>query len=229
MRKKTRELVQFVRQELAKIADPEKSAPMQRYMRSEIPFLGINKPERVKVVRRIKKCFPPEDRRGWEEAVLALWKLPHREERYVALDYLALGKQFHDPESLTLMKRLIREGAWWDFVDFVASQVLSPTLLNYRAEVAPVMEQWIDDEDMWVRRAALLSQLKHKDAMDERQLFDHCLRRSGEKEFFIRKAIGWALRDYSWTRPESVRRFLEAHGEKLSPLSRREGGKRLGG
>ena len=227
MRKKTRQLVKFVQKELAEIADPEKAGPMQRYMRTRTPFLGIQKPQRVRVVREIKKRFPPDDRRGWEEAVLALWKLPHREERYVALDYLALGKQFHDPESLPLMKRLIREGAWWDLVDFVASQVLSRTLLNHRAEVRPVMQQWIDDRDIWVRRAALLSQLKHKNQTDEDQLFDHCLRRAGEKEFFIRKAIGWALRDYSWTRPEAVRRFLEEHGDRLSPLSLREGAKRL--
>ncbi len=124
-------------------------------------------------------------------------------------------------------KRLAKEGAWWDLVDWVAGRVVSPTLLAHREQTKPVLEEWVEDDDMWVRRVAILSQLKHKDQTDVAQLFDFCLRRADETEFFIRKAVGWALRDYSWTNPEGVRDFLADHGDELSPLSRREAGKRL--
>jgi 3-methyladenine DNA glycosylase AlkD len=100
-------------------------------------------------------------------------------------------------------------------------------LLDDRAGMRPVVERWIDHDDLWLRRTALLSQLRHKERTDEKQLYDFCLRRSDEKEFFIRKAIGWALRDYSWTSPRSIKRFLREHGKKLSGLSRREAAKRL--
>lgn len=200
---------------------------MQKYMRTETPFYGVQKPDRATIIRELKRRFPPENRDAWQEAVLALWRMPHREEKYMALEYAALGRAFLDSPSLALLQRLVRDGAWWDLVDFVAGGLLSPTLYAHRAEVRPAMERWVEDDDMWVRRAALLSQLKHKERTDEEQLFGHCLLRADEKEFFIRKAVGWALRDYSWTRPEAVLRFLRDHGERLSPLSLREGSKRL--
>ncbi len=227
MRRATTQLVGFVRQELAAQADPAKAAPMQAYMKTDMPFLGVQKPGRVPVIREIAKRFPPADRHAWEEGVLALWRLPHREEKYLALEYAALGRAFHNAAALALYARLIRDGAWWDLVDFVAAGLLSPTLRAHRDQVRPAMERWIDDDDMWIRRAALLSQLRHKEQTDEAQLFDHCLRRAHEKEFFIRKAIGWALRDFSWTRPSAVQAFLRKNRNRLSPLSIREGSKRL--
>jgi len=216
----------MAQRELQARANPANAAPMQAYMKTEQPYYGVKKPERVPVIRQMR-AYPPHDQRDWQRRILALWSLPHREERYLALDYMTMWPQYRKPASLPFCKRIIREGAWWDLVDPVAAWMVSPILKANRQTVKPVMDEWVEDEDLWVRRTAILSQLKHKTDTDERQLYNFCLRRAQEKDFFIRKAIGWALRDYSWTFPESVRDFLVDHREELSPLSYREGGKRL--
>lgn len=200
---------------------------MRAYMKTRQPFYGVQKPEREVIAKKIAKEFPPSDRQVWEEGVLALWALPHREEQYLAIRYAAMGPQFIDHTSLALSNRLVREGAWWDLVDATVGAMVSPSLLNHREQVRPAMDRWVEDEDMWVRRAALLSQLRHKEQTDEEQLFDHCLRRADEREFFIAKAVGWALRDYSWTAPETVLAFLKENRERLAPLSLREATKRI--
>lgn len=220
------DLVAMVQRELRARANPDDAGPMQAYMKSEQPFYGVTRPNRQPVVRAMR-AYPPHDQPDWQRRILALWNLPHREERYMALDYMTLWRQYHKPAALPLCKRLAQEGAWWDLADWVAGRVVSPILLAHRDQTRPIMEVWIEDENMWVRRMAILSQLKHKDRTDVKQLFDFCLQRADEEEFFIRKAVGWALRDYSWTNPDGVRDFLADHGEELSPLSRREAGKHL--
>jgi 3-methyladenine DNA glycosylase AlkD len=200
---------------------------MAAYMKTEMPFYGIAKPERLPVYREMKKRFPASDREDYEAGVLALWNLPHREEKYAALDFAKQNERFVDRQSLPLYEHLIRDGAWWDLVDEIATHLSGRVLLRERAVVKPIIKLWITDEDMWVRRSALLSQIGHKDKTDTKQLFGNSLLLAHEKEFFIRKAIGWALRDYSWANPDAVIKFLHEHGHKLSPLSRREGAKRL--
>lgn len=221
------ELAAFVQREFQRLADSTKASQMQAYMKTEMPFHGINQPERVRVSRRFKQTFPPANATEWRAAVRTLWGLPHREEKYAALDYAALFPEYLQPAAMDFFGQLAREGAWWDLVDFVATRLVSPTLLRHRHAVRPVIDRWIGDDSLWLRRTALLSQLKHKEHTDERQLFDHALLRCGETDFFIRKAIGWALRDYSGTAPQAVLGFLEEHGAALSRLSRREAGKRL--
>ena len=129
--------------------------------------------------------------------------------------------------NLDLYRRLIVEGAWWDLVDEVAINCIGIAHLRERAEVAPTIEAWVDDDDMWVRRTSLISPIKHKGETDHATLFDHCLRRADEKEFFIRKAIGWTLREYAKTDPDRVRNFVVANRDRLSRLSFREAAKHL--
>jgi 3-methyladenine DNA glycosylase AlkD len=220
-------LTAFVSDQFRGLADPKIAVPMAAYMKTSMPFYGIKKPDRVPVYREMKRRFAPTSRREYEAGVSALWELPHREEKYAAI---AFARQFHDfigAESLRLFERLVREGAWWDLVDDVAINLVGRSQLKQRSRVRPVMRRWIDDENLWIRRTALLSQVRHKGQTDEAQLFRHCLRRAAETEFFIRKAIGWALRDYSYTAPGVVREFLVAHQGRLSGLSFREGAKQL--
>lgn len=221
------ELAAFVQREFQGLADPAKASQMQAYMKTEMPFYGINQPERDRVSRRFKEAFPPATETEWRTAIRTLWTLPHREEKYAALDYAAMFPEFRQPAAMDFFGQLAREGAWWDLVDFVATRLVSPTLLNHRHAVRPVIDRWVRDDSLWLRRTALLSQLKHKAHTDERQLFGHTLLRRGETAFFIRKAIGWALRDYSSTAPQAVLGFLEQHGAELSRLSYREAAKRL--
>jgi 3-methyladenine DNA glycosylase AlkD len=221
------QLIAFVSAQFRGLADPAIAGPMAAYMKTSMPFYGIRKPERVPVHREMKKRFAPASRREYEAGVRALWRLPHREEKYAAVVFARQSDPFITVEALPLYERLIREGAWWDLVDEVATRLVGRALFKQRAKVRPVMRRWIDDESLWIRRTALLSQVGHKNETDARQLFGHCLRRAGETEFFIRKAIGWALRDYSYAAPEAVRDFLLANRARLSGLSFREGARQL--
>lgn len=224
---KTEDLVFFVQQQLQALANPGKAGPMAAYLKTDMPFYGVQKPDRVPMYKETKKRFRPESQRDYEKAVLALWALPHREEKYAAIAFALQNEIFITTKSLSLYERLIREGAWWDLVDGVAADLVGRVLLEYRGRTRPVIERWIDDHDLWIRRTALIVHLRHKEHTDANQLFDHCLRRAHEKEFFIRKAIGWALREYSKTAPQEVRDFLFENRKVLSGLSFREGAKRL--
>ncbi|MCZ7585962.1 MAG: DNA alkylation repair protein [Deltaproteobacteria bacterium] len=165
--------------------------------------------------------------KAYEAGIVALWNRPHREMKYAAID-LARGKrEFITPASLPLYERLVREGAWWDLVDEVAAHLIGEVLLHHRKETSPLLDRFIADDDFWIRRTAIIAQVRHKEKTDARRLFRYALARAHEKEFFIRKAIGWALRDYSRTNPDAVRRFLDEHGDKLSGLSRREASRHL--
>jgi 3-methyladenine DNA glycosylase AlkD len=224
------EIVQFVQRRFRTSADPHKAKPMAAYMKTDMPFYGILKPDRVRVLRELKKQFPLETRSQYQSAVLALWNLPHREEKYAATWIAHSWPPFIVPASMPLYRRLIVEGAWWDFVDDVAIRMTGIVWLNHREALSRVMDKWIDapgDRNMWLRRAAIIGQIKHKDQTDEDRLFDYCRRRAHEKEFFIRKGIGWALRQHAYTNPGTVRAFLHKHQASLSPLSLREAGKHL--
>lgn len=222
------DIARFVQKRFRALADPAKAGPMQAYMKTDMPFYGVQKPARMIVYRELRAQFPIESEKEYRSAIEALWKLPHREEKYTAL-HIAVGwsKQFNTPAMMPMWKRYIKEGAWWDFVDEVSVRLVSPLLLAHRPQFSPMMEQWIDDKNMWVRRSALISHIKHKKETDEKQLFDFCLRRADEKEFFIRKAIGWTLREYAYTNPAGVKRFALKYREQLSGLSFREATKHL--
>lgn len=221
-------LVSFVTSKLKALADPVKAAPMAAYMKTDMPFYGVTSPLRRPIAQELKQRFLPALNEEYRDQVLALWSLPHREEKYLALDVASTHRQYITYDNVDLYERLVREGAWWDFVDEVAAHLVGKVVLIDRERMRPVLEEWVEDTDMWIRRTAILCQTRHKDATDVAMLFDFCLRRSHEQEFFIRKAIGWALREYAKVEPAAVRTFLADNGDRLSPLSRREAAKHLG-
>ena len=227
MANQSNELAHYVTAELRRLADPAKAPAMAAYMKTAQPFYGVPTPIRTVILREVRERFVPVDQESSEHNVLALWKLPYREERYCAIAYARHHPRFITPSALWLYERMIREGAWWDFVDEIAVNLVGGVLGNFPAKTRPLVERWIEDSDMWIRRTALLAHLKHKKATDAAQLFDHCLRRAHEREFFIRKAIGWALREYSKTEPRAVRAFLATNRQRLSKLSLAEGSKHL--
>ena len=200
---------------------------MARYLKTSQPFYGVQKPGRSQVLRLVRDRFTPQDAATYEAAVLALWRRPHREEQYLAIGVARAWREFVTAERLPLYRRLVAEGAWWDLVDEVAIHLVGRALRDAPTAVAPVVAAWGYDEDLWLRRAALICQVGARGAVDERLLFTLCRDRATETGFFIRKAIGWALRDHARTAPDAVRAFLDAHGDLLSPLSRREAGRHL--
>jgi 3-methyladenine DNA glycosylase AlkD len=208
-------------------ADADRAPAMAKYMKGHFAFLGIPSPERRRLHR---EALAQLGRPSPDEAVaaaLALWNLPEREFQYAGADILAASATRLGLEALAECERLITTKSWWDTVDGLAGSVAGRIVLAHQDAVT-VMERWIDHENMWLRRSANLHQLKWKERTGEERLFRYCLARAGETEFFIRKAIGWALRQHAKQDPDWVRAFVEAHEADLSPLSRREAMKHLG-
>ena len=220
-------IVSFVQRELKMRTNFAKAEQMAAYMKTEMPFYGVQKPGRTEIARAINSQFNLGTQRDYELAVASLWRLPHREEKYLAIQVAQMHAKFITPESMALYEKLIREGAWWDLVDNVAIRLVGRVFLTNRKTIQVVLDKWISDEDLWIRRTAIISQIGHKHNTDHRRLFRYCVRCASETEFFIRKGIGWALRDYSYTAPDRVLKFLRKNKERLSGLSFREGAKVL--
>jgi 3-methyladenine DNA glycosylase AlkD len=220
-------LVKITQDRLEVAADPEKAGPMAAYMRTEMPFYGVQKAGRTPILRSLEREHPPDDATEYKDAVRALWNLPHREEKYVAIAYARAFREYIEPEAMHLYQSMVIEGAWWDFVDEIATHLIGGVLAKERSRVESVIRSWILDDDMWLRRTSIICQLKHKADTDTQLLEDACTENLGDPDFFIRKAIGWALREYAKTDPDWVLVFVAAHREELSPLSRREATKHL--
>ena len=218
----------YVQSALAEQANPDKAAQMQAYMKTEMPFYGVQKPGLIPVLRHVVKNFPPSTRAEYERLVLALWRLPHREEKYIAQRVAVKHRQFMVPASLSLYRRFVAEGAWWDFVDEASTHMVRELVLEFPLEVWPRVDTWIDADDMWLRRSAIICQVGAKERTDADRLFSFCEQRAFEKEFFIRKAIGWSLREYAKTDAAAVAAFATSHREDLSGLSYREATKHIG-
>ena len=218
---------QFAARELAKVGDKDDAQAMAAYLKTDMPFFGVKRSAYKPIFKEMMKRFPIETRVEYESAVKTMWARPHREEKYFAIGIARDARRYISPPSLRIYRRLVIEGAWWDFVDEIAINLVGKILLEHRDRTAPIMEKWIDDRDMWIRRTALLAHLKHKSETDTAMLFDHCLRRADEPEFFIRKAIGWVLRQYARTDPDAVARFVMDNRETWSGLTFREATKHL--
>lgn len=223
-----------VRKALAEVGDPVRAAQQQAYMKSELPFVGLGAPALRALLRPLLVQHSYDDRAEWESAVRELWDTAsHREEWYAAIALLRhrAYRSWLDPDLLPLLQHLVTTGAWWDVVDEVASHLVGDVLALHRADVTPVMERWAVAEDLWMRRVAILCQLGDRDQTDP-VLLAHAIEANLEgtrhgSEFFVRKAIGWALRDHARTDPGWVRAFVARNAERLSPLSRREALKHL--
>jgi len=195
-----------------------------------MPFYGVSAPELQELLRPLLKGFRPTSRETWDETVRGLWDgATHREERYAAIAFAQHpgAKKWRDPDALDLYQHLISTGAWWDLVDVVASDLVGPVLLSYRRKTTPLMREWATGDDLWLRRAAVLSQLKHGADTDLDLLTYAVEANVDDTSFWLRKAIGWALRQYGRTDPEWVRSEVELMGDRLSGLSRREAMKHL--
>ncbi len=228
------DLARLVRRRIAEAADPDRAPKMQSYMKSAMPYRGVTSALLRAICRTTYAEHPLGDRTEWEACVLTLWDdAAFREERYAALALTThrLYRTYQDPRTLTLYRHLVVSGAWWDVVDSLATHNVGAVLAAHPAEVTPVASAWAVDDDLWLRRTAILCQLGRKADTDVDLLrfavesnLDGSLH---GREFFIRKAIGWALRQHARTDPEWVRSFVVEHEHRLSGLSRREALKHL--
>ncbi len=214
-----------MRAALRDIADPAKAPLMQAYMKSEMPYLGIQAVPFRKAAKAVLAACPLDSFEEWRDSVLELWrKARFREERYAAIELVGYRKygEFRTLDALPIYEEMICSGAWWDLVDSIASHHLGELLRRYPREMRPILRDWAVSDDIWKRRSAILAQLGFKHETDLKLLYG-CIRPSLDRpEFFLRKAIGWALRQYAWTDAKEVVRYVKEQESKLSPLSRRE-------
>ena len=221
------ELIGAVRAALRAAAQPELAPPMQAYMKSATPFLGVRVPTMRALTRAEAKLRPFGTSADLIDTVLRLWReAGYREERYAAIALLdtPAARRLRDPAVLPALRELIVTGAWWDYVDELAHRV-GDLLLGWPAEARPALLTWTRSDDRWLRRASIICQLGTRDQADVELLTTAIESAINDSDFFLRKAIGWALRDYARTNPAWVRSFAETH--QLSPLSRREALKHL--
>jgi 3-methyladenine DNA glycosylase AlkD len=219
-----------IRAALETVADPARAPGMQAYMKSAMPYLGVSSVPLRQVCKAVFADLQYDDSAAWQADVLALWRgAEFREERYAAIELTTIraARPFQRIDALPMYEEMIVTGAWWDYVDAIATIRLWGLLDNDRPAMKAAMLTWSTDDDMWKRRSAILCQLPAKQRTDLPFLYA-CIAPSLEsKEFFLRKAIGWALRQYARTDPAEVVRYVAEQGDRLSGLSRREALKRV--
>jgi 3-methyladenine DNA glycosylase AlkD len=218
--------VENIQKTLERYRNPEKAAPMAAYMKNRFPFLGLPRTELEPLIKpRLKEVKPFVDHHFLHQSVLLLWQLPEREFQYVAVSLLHTYAKQASATTLQVIEQLVTQKSWWDTVDALDS-VVGKMVWQF-PEWTQTTERYSRHENFWLRRIAILYQLSYKDKTDSERLFRYCLANAEEKEFFIRKAIGWALREYAKTNPDAVRAFLAENKDRLSPLSAREASKYL--
>lgn len=217
-------MIQKIKSLIAENADPETAKEMSAYMQNRFVFAGIQKPRLMKLISPFLRETTKEPL-NWD-LVFGLWDLEQREAQYIALEYLKKHIRQIVPEDLDRLKALITGKSWWETVDtldaFAGAAVMKDPGLK------EVMVQWASDENIWLRRTAIDFQQKYKNHTDEKLLEKIIVANLGSREFFINKAIGWSLREYSKVNSEWVESFIEKYRTELAPLSIKEASKYLG-
>ncbi len=225
------ELIVALRAAFAAHADANKAAPMQAYMKSALPFHGIAAPLRRELTAAAVKAHPCADTATLAATMLALFRQARfREERHAAVELPRLSaahRKLVDLSLLPVAEALIRESAWWDLVDDLSAELLRQLLLRHPRETKPALRRWAKGDDLWLRRAAMLCQRAIDNAHFDAVLLYDCIlpsigRGQFADEFFIRKGIGWALRERSYAAPEEVQAFCTEYAAQLAPLTVRE-------
>lgn len=195
---------------------------MKKYMRNQFEFYGLRSPERKELSRLfIKENGYPESH-DINEVIKELWSLDEREFQFFAIELLGKMKKKTDASAIELYEYLITTKSWWDTVDSIAAGLLGYHFIRFPEQILPYTQKWMDSGHMWLQRSALLFQLKYKKETDFDLLTRYIIRLMHSQEFFIRKAIGWTLREYSKTEPASVIDFVKQYEDQLSGLSKRE-------
>ncbi len=206
-------------------ANPAQAAPMKKYMRDQFEYVGIKTPER----RELQKQFYEEHGLPFvvelKPILLDLWNLPQREYQYFGVGLLGRLAESIPREFITTIEYMIVTKSWWDTVDSLAGEIVGVHFHRFPKVREKYIAKWRKSDNFWLRRTCLLFQLGYKEATDFDLLCDLIRENLGSKEFFINKAIGWALRQYARTDPKAVKKFVKA--TDLHPLSRREAMKHL--
>jgi 3-methyladenine DNA glycosylase AlkD len=202
------------------LRNPEKAKWGKAYMRDQYDMFGLTAPVRAEVFRLFIKenGFPENDK--LYDIIKNAWELSEREMQYAAMELLFRMRKNTELQIIELYEWLITHKSWWDTVDYISPNLVGNLFINFPQLRDKTVQKWMNSENFWLQRCCLLFQLKYKAKTDTILLFDLCSRLANEKEFFIRKAIGWSLREYAKTNPEAVQSFVDT--TTLSGLSKRE-------
>jgi 3-methyladenine DNA glycosylase AlkD len=210
------------RQYFETLANKYEARYMKAYMRDQFEYLGIKSPVRREALKKFLAENGLPDERDLEAVMRGLWKLPFREFKYNALDMLSKYKKL-DLKFIPMLEWMTVTESWWDTVDALSDNIIGRKILIHHPKLMrPKAQEWIETENLWLQRAAIIFQMKFREKLDEKLLFDMILRRIDETDFFIRKAIGWALREHAKLYPGNVKAFVRKHESQLSGLSKRE-------
>lgn len=206
-------------------ANAEYAPYMAKYMKNLFPFYGIKSPERKIILREHihDKGYPPNSK--LLETARLMWDIQEREAQYAAMDLLGKRKKYLDAGSINFLEYLVITKSWWDTVDFIAATLIGSVFQRFPELIGPTTQRWMTSRNMWLQRSCILFQLKYKSKTDEKLLYGFITDCKDSKEFFIRKAIGWALREYAKYNPQSVIQFVQS--ANIQGLSRREALKHL--
>ncbi len=206
--------------EFEKAANPERAAPMSRYMKNRFPFLGITAPERNEIITQFIKTYGFPDTADLFLIIKACYAKPEREYHYFTITLAGKLVKKAEPNYVEVIEYLVVENGWWDSVDSVLSVCCRPFFKQHISLQRKITRQWMDSGNIWLQRSAILFQLNYRSETNEELLYGYISELAESKEFFIAKAIGWALREYAKTNRKSVEQFLQS--QALQPLSRRE-------
>ena len=211
-------------EEMIQHKNEEQAQKMSKYMLNKFEYIGIKTPERRKIFKNFFKEYKNEEKIDWE-FVNKCWENKYREFQYVAADYLKNMKDKLTIDDIPKFKQLILKKSWWDTIDNLDMTIGALALKD--SNVNKILLEWSLDENIWLRRIAIDHQLLRKEKTNT-ELLEKILKNNlGQAEFFINKAIGWALRDYSKTNPEWVKNFIEENKENMAKLSIKEASKYL--
>ncbi len=199
---------------------PEQAEGMERYMRDKFKFYGIKSKERRKLTRTFLNDTKNFKQKELTNICLALWELPEREYQHFVVDILKRRVNNLDEKGINLLEKLITNKSWWDTVDMLATNISGKYFKKYPVQIKPVTQNWIESDNIWLNRSAILFQLKYKEETDVDLLLKYIKIKLDSDEFFIQKAIGWVLREYAKTDPELIYNFVQ--NNDLASLSRRE-------
>ncbi|MES2765314.1 MAG: DNA alkylation repair protein [Bacteroidota bacterium] len=201
-------------------ADPEAAVGMKKYMRNQFEYIGLKTPLRRELFKNFLKeaGLPPKSELN--EIINDLWEQPEREFQYAALELCGCFKKQIEREDIEQFEQMITWKSWWDTVDGIAPNLVGELFKKYPDMIAPKTKEWRESDNMWLQRSSIIFQLKYGEKTDLDLLFVTILGFRDSKEFFIQKAMGWALRQYAWLHPEIIRDFVQKH--TLPPLTKRE-------
>lgn len=217
--------VAAVRELYAQNANPQDAPSMKRYMKNHFEFFGIKTPLREMLSRLIIEEYGFPDSDNLKTIIHLCFQEDNREMQYFVGDLLKKSIKKLDDSFLPILESLILQKSWWDTVDFLAPKLVGSILQRYPGQISSYPDRWIESDNIWLQRSAILFQLGYKDKTDAPLLFRYIVRRADSKEFFVQKAAGWALREYSKYNAEAVQHFI--HTTPLPKLTVREGLKRM--